>query len=82
MHNRPTLPPLNYRLWLPHCGTYVREADRRGARIIGTINEADALRLPEQQAIRQAWQLIRGSRQPVELRPVEPTAAIDTEAQP
>lgn len=73
MMNRPTLPPMDYRLWLPYCGTYVRATDQHSGRIIGTANQAAALRLPEQQAIRQARALIRRAGQPVELRPVDPT---------
>lgn len=81
MMNRPTLPPMDYRLWLPHCGTYVRATAQHSRRIIGTVNQADALRLPEQQAIRQARALIRRAGQVVELRPVEPTEAQRTGGQ-
>ena len=82
MMNRPTLPSMNYRLWLPYCGTYVRDAGQRGGRIIGTANQADALRLPEQQAIRHARALIRRAGQVVELRPVDPTEGNCTKGQP
>ncbi|GCL66374.1 hypothetical protein [Pseudaquabacterium pictum] len=62
-----------YRLWLPHCGTYVRATRQNNRQIIGTANPADALRLPELQAIHQARALIRRAGQVVELRPAEPT---------
>ena len=71
--SRPTLPPMVYLLWLPHCGTFVRETDQFNRRIIGTINRRTALQLPDDQARRQALALIRRTRQPVELRQVEPT---------
>ena len=72
MFNSPTLPPVVYLLWLPHCGAYVREAGSFNRQIIGTINRRTALQLPEEQARRQALALIRRTRQPVELRQVEP----------
>ena len=72
MFNSPTLPAVVYLLWLPHCGAYVREAGSFNRQIIGTINRRTALQLPEEQARRQALALIRRTRQPVELRQVEP----------
>ena len=71
MFNRPTLPPMDYLLWLPQCGTYVRAAARQSRQIACTANPSDALRLPEQQAIRHARALIRRAGQVVELRPAE-----------
>ena len=76
MFDRPTLPPMVYLLWLPHCATYVRETGQFNRQIIGTINRRTALQLPEEQARRQALAVIRRTRQPVELRQVEPA---DTE---
>ena len=75
MFNRPTLPPMVYVLWLPHCGTYVRDTGTFNRQIIGTINRRAAMQLPEDQARRQALAVIRRTRQPVELRQVEPTDA-------
>ena len=72
MFNSPTLPPVVYLLWLPHCGRYVRETGQFNRQIIGTINRRTALQLPEAQARRQALAVIRRTRQPVELRQVEP----------
>ena len=72
MFDRPTLPPMVYLLWLPHCATYVRETGQFNRQIIGTINRHTALQLPEDQARRQALAVIRRTRQPVELRQVEP----------
>ena len=76
MFNSPTLPPVVYLLWLPHCGTYIRKTNQLRRQIIGTINRRAALQLPEDQARRQALAVIRRTRQPVELRQVEPA---DTE---
>lgn len=77
MFNRPTLPPMVYLLWLPHCRTYyVRKTGPFNRQMIGTINRRAALQLPEDQARRQALAVIRRTRQPVELRQVEPA---DTE---
>jgi len=75
MNKRPTLSPLAYRLWLPHCRTYVRDTQQFSRRIIGTANQAAALRLPEAQALRTARQLIRRTGQVIELRPVALTDA-------
>ena len=75
MFNLPTLPPLAYRLWLPASGTYVRGTDRVNHRIIGTLNRATAMKLPEPQAIAEARAVIRSTGQTVELRPVEPGQA-------
>jgi hypothetical protein len=82
MTNRPILPPLDYRLWLPHCGTYVRATRQNNRWIIGTINRAEALRLPEPQAIAQARTLIRRAGQVIELRPVNPGEAATQRSQP
>lgn len=76
MFNRPTLPPLNYLLWRPEAGTYVREAPQFIRQIASTINRNSALHLPEEQALRVARQLIRRTGQVIELRPVhQPIAA-------
>ena len=72
MFNSPTLPPVVYLLWLSYCGRYVRETGQFNRQIIGTINRRTALQLPEDQARRQALSVIRRTRQPVELRQVEP----------
>lgn len=72
MFNSPTLPPVVYLLWLPHCGTYVRKTSPFNRQIIGTINRRAAMQLPEGQARVQALAVIRSTRQPVELRQVEP----------
>ena len=73
MINSSTLPPVVYLLWLPRCRTYyVRETGPFNRQIIGTINRRTALQLPEDQARRQALAVIRRTRQPVELRQVEP----------
>ena len=71
--NRPSLPPMVYLLWLPHCGVYVRKTKRFTRQVIGTVSQHDALRLPEEQARRHALALIRRTSQPVELRRADPT---------
>ena len=81
MFDRPTLPPMVYLLWLPHCATYVRETGQFNRQIIGTINRRTALQLPEAQARRQALALIRRTRQPVELRQVEPAETDQAEGE-
>ena len=81
MFNSPTLPPPVYLLWLPRCGAYVREAGSFNRQIIGTNNRRTALQLPEEQARRQALALIRRTRQPVELRQVEPAETDQAEGE-
>ena len=49
------------------------ETGQFNRQIIGTINRRAALQLPEDQARRQALAVIRRTRQPVDLRQVEPT---------
>lgn len=71
MNDRPTMQPMAYRLWLPHCGAYVRETGQNNRWIIGTVNRDAALHLPEAQALRQARALIRRTGQVIELRPVD-----------
>ena len=73
MHNRPTLAPMAYHLWVPAFGTYVREMSRYNRQFIGTSNRATALQLPEAQAVAQARNLIRRMGQVIELRPVDRT---------
>lgn len=80
MNNRLTLPPMDYRLWLPHCGAYVQASSRDNCQIIGTVNQRGALRLPEAQAIRQARALMRGTGQVIRLHPVDPAGDNQAEA--
>ena len=72
MNNRPTLPPMDYRLWLPHCGAYVQASSQNNRQIIGTVNQRGALQLSEAQALMQARALIRGTGQVIRLHPVDP----------
>lgn len=65
------LRPMIYRLWLPHYVTYVREDQRNNRQIIHTLNRAEALQLPEPQALAKARELIRETGETIELRPVE-----------
>jgi hypothetical protein len=75
LFERPTLPPLTYQLWLPECAAYVRETDRYNRRIIGTVNRARAMQLPEPLAIAKARALIRSTGRTVELRLPTTTAS-------
>lgn len=71
MFNRPTLPPMAYRLWVPSFGAYVRETERNNRQIVSTIDRSTALQLPEPQAVAKARALIQRTRETIELRPVE-----------
>lgn len=73
MLERPTLAPMLYRLWLPHCGAYVQDTTQFARRVIGAVNRGAALRMPEAQALREARRIIRRTGQVVELRPVDLT---------
>lgn len=66
------LPPLNYRLWLPALGAFVRTERAPHRTSFTTVNRADSLALPEARALRLARRLIRRTGQVIELRPVEP----------
>ena len=73
MFKRPALPPLDYLIWMPEAGAYVRASKQFTQRIARTVNRDCALRLPESHALRVARQLIRRTGQVIELRPVHPT---------
>ena len=75
--DRPTLPPLAYRLRIAHAGLYVRETSRNNRRIITTVNPHDALRLPEAQALRVAGNLRSRTGHVIRLDPVQPGQARD-----
>lgn len=68
MDSLPSLPPLLYRLWLPHVALYVREIDWLNDRFIGTPDPKRATVLPETQARQLAIQLGRARGFVVELR--------------
>ena len=71
MFERPTLPPMEYRLWLPRAGAYVRGLDLMSFTIKGTDDPARAPVYAEPAAKREAWAVIEATGQTVELRPVE-----------
>ena len=75
------LPPMRYRLWLPHVGTYIRAIDWVNRRIATTVHQVHAYVTTEQEAIDQARQLIRETGRTVELRPAH-AASIEGEALP
>lgn len=68
MYSRPTLPPLLYRLWLPHLSLYVRETDPINDRFTGTGSQERAVVLPEPEARHLALELIRARGVVVELK--------------
>ena len=68
MNTSPSLPPLLYRLWLPHVSLYVRETDWVNDRFTGTPDPRRAAVLPEPQARQLAIQLGRIRLCIVELR--------------
>lgn len=73
--NRPTLPPLAYRLRFAQAGLYVRETSRDNRLIISTVNPDDALRLPEAQALKVAAKLRSRTGHVIRLDPVQPSPA-------
>ena len=79
MHNRPTLPPMAYHLWVPAFGTYVQGMSQYNRQFIGTSNRATALQLPQPQAVAQARNLIRRMGQVIELRPVDRTQSSEAD---
>lgn len=80
MNTPATLPPMRYRLWLPHVGTYVRAIDWMNRRIVATINQGRALVLPEPEAVAEARRLISATRQTIELRPDDGSRAAGCES--
>lgn len=76
--DRPTLPPLAYRLRIAHAGLYVRETSRDNRRLIGTINPDNAMRLPEAQALRVAGNLRSRTGHVIRLEPIHPGQARGT----
>lgn len=75
----PALPPMRYRLWLPHVGTYIRAIDWVNRRIATTGDQVHAYVAIEPEAIDQARTLIRETGRMVELRPTH-AASIEGEA--
>lgn len=70
MHTRPALPPMLYRIFLPHVGVYANAVDWAARRIRYSPDAAGARVLPEREARSLAQSLIRASALVVELRPL------------